>query len=93
MPKPSNIAEVRCFLGFDYEVESKKGSENVNVDCLSRAPKNQQYYSTDITINEKVYQLCYSTIFEISSEKLIAKSIAQETDKDKVLSKIKKNLL
>lgn len=79
--------------GFDYEVEHKKGSENVNVDCLSRAPKNQQYYSTDITINEKVYQLCYSTIFEISSEKLIAKSIAQETDKDKVLSKIKKNLL
>jgi len=26
--------------GFDYEVEYKKGSENVNVDCLSRAPVN-----------------------------------------------------
>jgi len=79
--------------GFDYEVEYKKGSENVNVDCLSRAPVNQKHYSTDIAINEKVHQLCYSTIFEISSEELTAERITQETNKNEVLSRIKKNLL
>lgn len=77
--------------GFDYEVEYKIGSENVNVDCLSRAPADQKYYSIDIAINE-VHQLYHSTIFEISSEELTAESIVRESDKDEVLSKIKGNL-
>ncbi|XP_018359746.1 PREDICTED: uncharacterized protein K02A2.6-like [Trachymyrmex cornetzi] len=78
--------------GFDYEVEHKKGNENINADCLSRAPIHQRYYSTDIAINEEVHQLCYSTIFEISTEELTTEKIIQETDKDEVLSKIKQAL-
>ncbi|XP_039305140.1 uncharacterized protein K02A2.6-like [Solenopsis invicta] len=93
MPRPSNVGDVRRFLGFDYEVEYKKGSENINVDCLSRAPVDQKYYSTDIAINEEVHQLCYLTIFEISSENITAENIIQETDKDETLSKIKRKLL
>jgi len=79
--------------GFDYEIKYKKGSKNVNVDCLFKAPVNQKHYSIDIAINEEVYQLCYLTIFEISSEELTTERIVQETDKDKVLSRIKENLL
>ncbi|XP_018392965.1 PREDICTED: uncharacterized protein K02A2.6-like [Cyphomyrmex costatus] len=78
---------------FDYEVEYKKGHENVNADCLSRASIHQEQYSTDIAINEEVHQLCYSTIFEISTEELTTEKIVQETDKDEVLSKIKQTIL
>ncbi|KYN05031.1 Uncharacterized protein K02A2.6 [Cyphomyrmex costatus] len=54
---------------------------------------HQEQYSTDIAINEEVHQLCYSTIFEISTEELTTEKIVQETDKDEVLSKIKQTIL
>ncbi|GBN51744.1 hypothetical protein AVEN_191782-1 [Araneus ventricosus] len=56
--------------GFDYTGKFRKGLENQNVDCLSRAPVNQNCISADISINDEVHQVCASAVFEISSENL-----------------------
>ena len=74
--------------GFDYNVIFKKGIENQNVDCLSRAPINQENSSSDISINEEVHHICTSTVFSISSETLTPEVISQETENDTDLKKI-----
>ncbi|XP_037931378.1 uncharacterized protein K02A2.6-like [Teleopsis dalmanni] len=79
--------------GFDYEIIFKKGIENSNVDCLSRATANNSRKSTDKSINEDVSQICYTTIFEISNEQLDSKILAFETGKDEKLSKLKTDIL
>ncbi|GBN33495.1 Retrovirus-related Pol polyprotein from transposon 17.6 [Araneus ventricosus] len=71
--------------GFDYTVKFRKGLENQNVNCLSRAPVNQNCVSADVSIND-VYQVCASAVFEISSENLTADAIIQETEKDQELA-------
>ncbi|GBN89031.1 hypothetical protein AVEN_22731-1 [Araneus ventricosus] len=78
---------------FDYTVKFRKGFENQNVDCLSRAPVNQNCISADVSINDEVHQVCASAVFEISSENLTADAIVQETEKDQELAQIKRELL
>ncbi|GBM66736.1 Uncharacterized protein K02A2.6 [Araneus ventricosus] len=79
--------------GFDYTVKFRKGLENQFMDCLSRAPVNQNCISADVSINDEVHQVCASAIFEISSENLTADAIIQETEKDQELAQIKRELL
>lgn len=78
--------------GFDYKIQFKKGEENQNADNLSRAPVIQLYNSGDMCLNNEVHQICTQTIFEISTEKLIAETIITETEKDTALREIKKKL-
>lgn len=78
--------------GFDYTVKYKKGKENENVDCLSRAPVLQDSKTFDILLNEEVEQLHSDTLFQISSLTITADAIVQETDKDQELAKIKHEL-
>ncbi|GBN29578.1 Uncharacterized protein K02A2.6 [Araneus ventricosus] len=79
--------------GFDYTVKFRKGLENQNVDCLSRALVNQNCISADVSINDEVHQVCASAVFEISSENLTADAIIQEREKDQELAQIKRELL
>ncbi|GBN50918.1 Transposon Tf2-9 polyprotein [Araneus ventricosus] len=44
--------------GFDYTVKFRKGSENQNVDCLSRVPVNQNCISANVSINDEIHQVC-----------------------------------
>lgn len=75
--------------GFNYDVIFRKGIDNTNVDCLSRAPINA--LSNDF-ISEEVNQICENTIFQISSETINFKTIQIETKKDEELAKIVENL-
>ncbi|GBL88173.1 hypothetical protein AVEN_117769-1 [Araneus ventricosus] len=84
---------VSFLAGFDYTVKFRKGLENRNVDCLSRAPVNQNCISADVSINDEVHQVCASAVFEILIENLTADVIIQETEKDKELTQIKRELL
>ncbi|GBL97384.1 Uncharacterized protein K02A2.6 [Araneus ventricosus] len=90
-------ARLLCYASFlaefDYTVKFRKGLENQNVDCLSRAPVNQNCISADVSINDEVHQVCASAVFEISSENLTADAIIQETEKDQELAQIKRELL
>ncbi|UYV77120.1 K02A2.6-like [Cordylochernes scorpioides] len=88
---PVGIAAVLSH-GFDYVVSFKKGTENQIADCLSRAPTAQGYVTTDMIINEEVHRICSSTVFEISRKTLTVEEIVKETDKDKELSKLKRDI-
>lgn len=74
--------------GFDYKVVYKKGIENVNADCLSRAPKKSPIL-TDTAINEEVNKLCELSIHQISKLNL---NFNFETKKDQQLSTLIQNL-
>lgn len=52
----------------------------------------QRYNSGNKCLNNEVHQICTQTIFEISTEKLIAEIIVTETEKDAALQEIKKKL-
>ncbi|GBL91846.1 Uncharacterized protein K02A2.6 [Araneus ventricosus] len=96
LPKMTSARLLRyaSFLAeFDYTVKFRKGLGNQNVDCLSRAPANQNCISTDVSINDEVHKVCASAVFEISSENLTADAIIQETEKDQELVQIKRELL
>ncbi|GBN58400.1 hypothetical protein AVEN_7168-1 [Araneus ventricosus] len=90
-------ARLLCYasflVGFEYTVKFRKGLENQNVDCLSRAPVNQNCIPAEVSINDAVHQVCASAVFEISSEISSADSIIQETEKDQELAQIKRELL
>ena len=73
---------------FDYEIVFRKGSDHVNVDCISRATQPQKTLSTDILINEEINQLCTETIFEISSQHINYEILAKETATDAEFFKI-----
>lgn len=88
----SRLQRYAAFLsGFDYKVIYKKGSENVNADCLSRASINSSKF-TDTAINEEVHQLCESSIQQILTLNLNFKTLQVETHKDQQLSIILHNL-
>ena len=79
--------------GFNYTLKFKKGSENKNVDCLSRAPLKNFKSSADIAIGNEVHAICAQSILQISSPEITAETIKLETKKDSGLSKIKSDLL
>lgn len=79
--------------GFDYNVQFKKGKDNENVDCLSRASITQTKTSTDGLIGEEVNSIYSELIFQISSEQLTFKEICEETKNDPELSSIITDLM
>ncbi|KAL1447451.1 hypothetical protein WDU94_001922, partial [Cyamophila willieti] len=73
--------------GFDYTVQFKKGKENENVDCMSRAPISKQT-SAEQEIGEEVNQLYDEVILQISSNKITCQVIKEETERDNELKTI-----
>uniref|UniRef100_A0A8D9DQK4 RNA-directed DNA polymerase n=1 Tax=Cacopsylla melanoneura TaxID=428564 RepID=A0A8D9DQK4_9HEMI len=73
--------------GFDYTVQFKKGKENENVDCMSRAPISKQT-SAEQGIGEEVNQLYEEAILQISSNKVTCQVIKEETERDNELKNI-----
>ncbi|BET02945.1 Hypothetical Protein NTJ_15763 [Nesidiocoris tenuis] len=89
----SRLLRYASFLsGFDYTVKAKKGIDNVNVDCLSRAPIKYSAVSNDELIGKEADQICAQTVFQISSPAITFSIIQQETLKDPELGKILQNL-
>lgn len=78
--------------GFNYEIVHRKGIENANVDCLSRAPLPQERTTTEMVLDEEVNKICGDAIFQISNEIINAGVIAAETTKDAGLAKLKETL-
>lgn len=97
LPKMTSARLLRyaSFLsGFNYSVVFRKGIDNNNVDCLSRAPiKECDSFSADAALNREVHQICVSTLNEISTISLTSTSIAAETGKDPDLAKLCKEVL
>lgn len=88
----SRLQRYAAFLtGYNYEVSTKKSEENVNADCLSRAPIKSGM-NIQNSIDREVQIICDSTINQINSIKLNFNSIREETAKDLDLSKSIKNL-
>lgn len=78
--------------GFDYTLKCKKGKNNENVDCLSRAPLHRRGKTMDMILNEEVNQLYTESVFLLSNEVVTAVTIANETLNDPDLQKILKDL-
>lgn len=88
----SRLQRYAVFLsGFNYQVVYKKVIENVNADCLSRAPVKSSI-TTDSVINEEVNQLCESSIQQILNLKLNFKTLQAEKQKDQQPSTLLRNL-
>lgn len=95
LPKMTSARLLRyaSFLsGFDYTLKCKKGEENQNVDCLSRATVHNPGVVKDI-IGEEANEICAQSIFSISSSTITSLTIKKETEKDSELSKVVSNLL
>lgn len=91
LPKMTSARLLRyaSFLSsFNYNVTFKKGIENQNVDCLSRASIKQEGVSSNIAINDEVNNVCSSVVCNISSKNLTPSIIKTETGKDEELLKI-----
>ncbi|BES91033.1 Hypothetical Protein NTJ_03841 [Nesidiocoris tenuis] len=78
--------------GFNYVVRFKKGDENQNVDCLSRAPVKEKFSSADQHFGEEVNQICSQVIFQISSEAITYHNIRAETARDSELATLIESL-
>lgn len=84
----ARLQRYAAFLsGFNYEIECKKGVENTNADCLSRAPDTSKT-PIESSINQEVHQICNASIHQISNLKINFKSLREETCKDKELVQI-----
>nr|XP_014288159.1 uncharacterized protein LOC106688283 [Halyomorpha halys] len=91
---PTGIAAVlsHTIEGFDYVVKCKKGKDNQNLDCLSRASIIQSRPSSDVFIGHEVNQICADTLFHISSSAITAAIIKEKTATDPELVKIMTDL-
>lgn len=89
----ARLQRYAAFLsGFDYKIVFRKGVENINVDCLSRAPVNLQLTGTDSEINNEVNHILSTNLYQISSINIDAKVIQEASLKDQTLSKLLQEL-
>ena len=70
---------------FEYKIKHRKAEDHGNVDYLSRAPweSSPEIQDEDEEINEQI-------INQISTSSITSETIAEETSKNKVLSKRRK---
>jgi hypothetical protein len=74
------LLQYATFLSaFDYEVVFKKDMDNLDADCLSRAPVVQKEFSFDLAIDNEVNCVCRASVKEISTEWLNADAIRKAT--------------
>lgn len=78
--------------GFDYKIKFKKGIDNQNVDCLSRAPVPATSDTYDILLNKEVHELNLVSVAAISTLLLTPDNIAKETSADPELLALKEKL-
>nr|XP_014292631.1 uncharacterized protein K02A2.6-like [Halyomorpha halys] len=86
---------LRCasFLsGLDYTVRCKKGKDNENVECLSRAPVTIPSNAPAIAVDAEVNALYAETLLQISSSAITADTIAEETARNPELRALIKDL-
>lgn len=90
LPKMTSarLQRYAAFLsGFNYHVIFKKGIENTNADCLSRAPPMTQS-SAGNSFNREVHLICNASIYQISNSKINFQTLREETGKDEDLQTI-----
>lgn len=88
----ARLQRYAAFLsGFDYEISSKKGVDNANADCSSRAPIPLSF-CTEKAINKEVHLLCEESILAILTLSITFESIRNHTRSDDQLSKILEDL-
>uniref|UniRef100_A0A0K8T6F4 RNA-directed DNA polymerase n=1 Tax=Lygus hesperus TaxID=30085 RepID=A0A0K8T6F4_LYGHE len=78
--------------GLDYTVRCKRGKDNENVDCLSRAPVSPSGNLPQITVDEEVDALYAETLLQISSSAITADTIVEETARDPELQTLLSDL-
>lgn len=85
----ARLLQYASFLsGYNYSVKCKKGKENQNVNCLSKASLKYSESSTNELIGKEVNQIYAEAIYEISSEEITAITIQKETANYPKLKKI-----
>ncbi|XP_065223070.1 uncharacterized protein K02A2.6-like [Planococcus citri] len=103
----ARLIRYACFLAqFNYDVKFKKGIDNQNVDCLSRAPVDPQIsYVENLSVNvmseptndfilgNEPDQIYTDNIFYLSNEIVNSATIAAETQKDPELQPLLLKLL
>ena len=77
---------------FNYKIEHRKADDIVNVDCLTRAP-TKETTNFEHFIDEEVRIFQEQIVNPISTYSVTAITIANETDRDEKLSKLKKDLV
>lgn len=77
--------------GFNYKIKHRSSEQNVNADCLSRAPIKETSNFKHFLDNE-IRMIQEQKINEISTFAITAMSIAKETEKDSELSRLKLEL-
>lgn len=83
----ARLQRYAAFLsGFNYEVCFKRGSDNTNADCMSRAPIPTIQPTCDIEINEEINLLFAEAVHTISTPVIHLQSIREETRNDAELN-------
>ncbi|KAF6208414.1 hypothetical protein GE061_016870 [Apolygus lucorum] len=78
---------------FDYKVVHRKAEDHVHVDCLSRATYCDENVSTEAILSLEVQTLQDQVINQISCDVITSVRIAEETSKDRQLSKLLQDLI
>ncbi|KAB0794890.1 hypothetical protein PPYR_11729 [Photinus pyralis] len=85
----SRLIRYASFLStFDYKVQFKKGIDNTNADCLSRAPLHDDKGKIETAFDEELDQVNHEQVFNISTDQIGYERIKYETGRDSELCKI-----
>lgn len=85
----ARLQRYAAFLsGFNYEVVFKRGTDNTNADCISRASTPINQPTCDIELNDEIHLLYEEAVHTISTHQINFKSIRDETRNDPELSQL-----
>ena len=80
-------------LGYEFDIKYIKGENNGPADSLSRVIKNKENHSSNTEILEENEEYTYLNFIHEEAKLLDCKAIAEGTDKDPILQKVKKFVL
>ncbi|KAB0799268.1 hypothetical protein PPYR_07148 [Photinus pyralis] len=90
----SRLLRYATFLqNFNYKVQHRKAEEHQNVDFLSRSTHHQKVPGIETLLDEELQVICDQTINQISTHSITHTSIAEGTEQDKELSKMKNDII